>query len=344
MPFESDKETKKIIQFLQGERINSKLIPFIGSGFSSNIDGFPIWRDFINLLSEKLRKRKGVKFDLTKVFDHRYMEAAEFFYWKMGYAPDRKNEEIVDKGKYEFCKLLIAEFDRNDKSNVDEPAWLQHILLINKFNKIYTTNWDFCLENTALQKGNGYKLYVCESDAKKFDEAPIESLNGTTDINMVNHIIKFHGCYQSSYKTIVASESDYYDRLNVLDKNPLDTAYKEDLKNNHFIFIGYSLSDVNVTYFLSQVNILRTSLPYDKQQKIYFVVPKSRESIEKDKVVFYEKHKNTHFIPLLNNAEQAEIEKEDLAIKEAAKIGNEMIPEKANEIYKNKIIKFLELI
>ncbi|OOP57411.1 MAG: hypothetical protein AYP45_03605 [Candidatus Brocadia carolinensis] len=134
---------------------------------------------------------------------------------------EKSPQKPIDEGKKIFRRILTAEFDNLDKTLINsEDKWKQHILLIDKFKKIYTTNWDTNIENVALQKGPGYKTYISDITAKGFHETrDIRNPCSDSKSELIK-IYKYHGCYKEEeyVNSIVASESDYYDRLQQLEK------------------------------------------------------------------------------------------------------------------------------
>ena len=58
------------------------LIPFIGAGFSQNIEKYPSWNGFIRILEKDI----GIK--LLKIFNNNYLEATEYYILVAG---DRKS-------------------------------------------------------------------------------------------------------------------------------------------------------------------------------------------------------------------------------------------------------------
>lgn len=290
MPF--DTETNSILNEINNLRLNSELIPFVGAGFSANIPGYPVWSDVISLLQGYIKNNRNVDIDLENTFNSNWMEATEFYYWIMG-----KNfpGDPIKKGKKIFRDTLLSIFNPLSNITVEDIEWEQHILLINKFSKIYTTNWDIAIENTAFQKGPGYNRCVAGIQDKYITET--KNLHDPTVANYIK-IIKYHGCYEENINTLVASESDYYDRLRELQKHPLDQDLTSDLKQNSFVFIGYSLSDINVSYFFNQIR--QVSSPEAK--KSYILKFLCRSKINKYKMQFYQS-KKMEFIPLFTDSE-----------------------------------------
>lgn len=64
-------------------------------------------------------------------------------------------------------------------------------------------------------------------------------------------IIKFHGDFDSD-DSIVLTESSYFDRMDF--ETPLDIKLRSDILGKSLLFIGYSLSDINMRYMLYKLN------------------------------------------------------------------------------------------
>ena len=98
------------------------------------------------------------------------------------------------------------------------------------FPLIYTTNYDHCLETALNCWGKKYKKIVDVDDLVNLD-------SDTTQI------VKFHGDTISD-ESIVLTESSYFKRLDF--ESPLDIKLRSDMLGKSILFIGYSLSDINI--------------------------------------------------------------------------------------------------
>lgn len=96
---------------------------------------------------------------------------------------------------------------------------------------IYTTNYDHCLEMA-------YKSRTLQSKT-------IVNIGDLIDCkDDIVQIIKLHGDMNRDDVPLVLSESSYYNRLTL--DSPLDIKMRCDMLNKTFLFIGYSMSDLNV--------------------------------------------------------------------------------------------------
>lgn len=203
------------------------LVPFIGAGFSNNIEGSPTWEDFIKKLSKDLGKEEGFLLKEFEKGQNRNLRASEYY--------------ICKKGKEAFQESLKNTF-RNIKYK-ENDQWKIHNILVDLENisLIYTTNWDDFLEKAF--KGNNKKIITIYQQSD-FPQLKSNNIQGK------KIVIKFHGHYHKRYlDTIIASELDYYKRM--LEMNFLDLKFHYDLTHYNFIFMGFSFDDMNINYLLN---------------------------------------------------------------------------------------------
>lgn len=227
------------------------LIPFIGSGFSANIDGYPMWKDFITILTA------DINIDLHKKFKNNYLEATEFYIWKKGdELLNNATSQLKTINPFEAGKVdLLNKLDEMFNNVVyDQNKWYLHNKLVDKFKKtIYTTNWDDTLEKT-----NGGNLL------------PIYETQHFKAITNKPSIIKFHGHYNVySADSLIACETDYLKRISK--ENSFDIRFKNDLLSNDFIFIGYSFNDPNIKLVLYQIGELLEDVYPKHKPKLYWL-------------------------------------------------------------------------
>lgn len=99
---------------------------------------------------------------------------------------------------------------------------------------IYTTNYDSNLEAA-------YRLY----------NKPFTKIANPSDLVRAagadSQIIKFHGDFDDDQSMVIA-ETDYFKRLTF--DTPLDMRLKSDALSRKVLFIGYSVSDLNIRLLL----------------------------------------------------------------------------------------------
>lgn len=201
---------------------NNQVILFAGAGVSMNI-GLPSWKSLIEYMALDLKIDPSVFIN-----EGTFLELAEYYSEKMGSLDPliewmRVNFSVPDQ-KIKQCKIyeLIAKLE---------------------FRKIYTTNYDHTLEQAHSIYNKSYKRVVGVEDIQDSDVALTE-------------IIKYHGDLNDA-ETIVLTESSYYRRLSL--SSALDIKLQSDALGNSFLFIGYSLSDMDVRYLLSRMHKLSMS-------------------------------------------------------------------------------------
>jgi hypothetical protein len=63
-------------------------------------------------------------------------------------------------------------------------------------------------------------------------------------------IIKFHGDFEDD-QSLVIGETDYFDRLAF--ESPLDLKFRSDTLGRTILFVGYSMSDLNIRLLLHRL-------------------------------------------------------------------------------------------
>ena len=188
-----------------------KLIPFIGAGFSKNLN-LPTLDDLINIMAKDLQWSP----DILKLQGDFY-QIAQFYY-----------------AHFNGISSLRSKLDNIfNSSEIDIEKSVIHSLLI-KLNApiIYTTNWDNWIENAY------------ESARQRVQV--IRSINEIINIKAdVTQIVKFHGDFKNNDDDLVFTEESYFQRLNF--ESPLDIL-RADLLGKSVIFIGYNFNDINVRF------------------------------------------------------------------------------------------------
>lgn len=105
------------------------------------------------------------------------------------------------------------------------------------FPIIYTTNYDTNLEAAYRVYGRPYVKVATAAD--------IARAKGD-----VTQIVKFHGDFEDE-RSIVIGETDYLDRLAF--DSPLDIKFRADALGKTVLFVGYSVSDINIRLLLHRL-------------------------------------------------------------------------------------------
>ncbi len=104
------------------------------------------------------------------------------------------------------------------------------------------------------------------------------------------HIVKLHGDLFSP-KTMVFTETSYFERLSF--ESPLDLKLRADALGKSLLFIGYSLSDINIRYLL-----FRLQRVWEREEKAE-LRPKSYLFMTRPNPVQERVLKERHVIPIV---------------------------------------------
>ncbi|MEL6629629.1 MAG: SIR2 family protein [Bacteroidota bacterium] len=195
------------------------VILFVGGGVSMNL-GLPSW----DRLIDRLAKDLGYDKDVFRTYGDHLM-LAEYYKMNKGIGPLRS--------------WMDRKWHNTDKVKIEESRIHQLIVELD-FPIIYTTNYDRWIEFAFDAYNKSYVKIADVSDIRRVQE-------GTTQI------IKFHGDFDND-SSIVLTESSYFDRLDF--EKPLDIKLRADVLGRSILFIGYSLSDINIRFLLYKLNKL----------------------------------------------------------------------------------------
>lgn len=237
-----------MIDQLKEEIQMKQVILFAGAGVSAAL-GAPTWAELIDHIGEELDFEADVFRSLSK----NYLTLAEYYKVERGSIGPLRS--WMDR-KWNFPDEQI------EKSNI-------HKLIVElDFQTIYTTNYDSNIERAfKLHKKKVRKIV----DVKDF-------LHVESNERLV---IKLHGDFQDD-ESIVLTETDYFDRLSF--ESPLDIRLRSDVLASPILFIGYSLSDINVRMLLHKLwKTWNSSLHSCHQPKSYVFLP--RPNVIEEKVL-----------------------------------------------------------
>jgi hypothetical protein len=195
-------------------------ILFVGAGVSKQL-GLPSWNELIGEMAKEL------EYD-SSVFQSQgsgYLELAEFY-----------------KIKKTSMGSLRSWMDRSwhtDEARVDKCPLYRSIVGL-KCPLIYTTNYDRWLEIAFGRYDKDYVKIANVGDFTKIRDG-------------ITQIVKFHGDLDDD-TSLVLTETSYFERLAF--ESPLDIKLRSDTLGKSILFIGYSLSDINIRYLLYKLHRL----------------------------------------------------------------------------------------
>lgn len=188
---------------------NGKLMLFVGAGVSANL-GLPNWGALIAQIAKEL----GYDPRVFSTYGD-YLALAEFYRMKKG-------------GLGSLRSWMDVEWH---KTGTDiSTSEIHRLITQGNFPRIYTTNYDRWLERAHDHFGVGYDKIARVADLVLAAEG-------------CRQIIKFHGDFDAD-ESIVLDETSYYKRLDF--DTPLDIKLRNDVLGSSVLFIGYSLSDLNI--------------------------------------------------------------------------------------------------
>ncbi|MDB5583031.1 MAG: Sir2 family NAD-dependent protein deacetylase [Bradyrhizobium sp.] len=188
-----------------------RAILFAGAGVSMSV-GLPSWSELITHMRNELGL--GAEEPVTS-----YQTLAEYYRLKYG--------SIGPLRSWMDRHWSVAE------GRVRESAIHQLIVGFN-FPVVYTTNYDNNLEVAYRGHGRAFTKIANPSDLAHASDGE-------------SQIIKFHGDFDDDQSLVIA-ETDYFKRLYF--DTPLDVRFKADALSKTVLFVGYSMSDLNIRLLL----------------------------------------------------------------------------------------------
>jgi len=214
------------------------VILFVGAGVSASL-GLPTWSKLIEKMGEDLGYDKKL---FSQYGDNLIL--AEYY--------------SLVKGHIRELKKLLEEEQASKQHMVkDSPVYRAIVELDCPI--IYTTNYDHFLENAYEAAKKSYRRIVDVDDLVDLEPATTQ-------------IVKFHGDYTVE-ESIVLTESSYFERLNF--ESPMDIKLRADMLGKSILFLGYSLSDINIRLLIYKLDQLwkKSNLPKRPQSYIFLPTP-----------------------------------------------------------------------
>jgi hypothetical protein len=197
-----------------------RAILFAGAGLSMNV-GLPSWQQLIDRMGQELGLTDDHK--ASRITNHHTL--AEYYRIQQG-----------------SIGPLRSWMDRNWKV-ADEAvrgSRMHELIVSLGFPIIYTTNYDRNIEAAFAAHGRDYVKVANARDIAKTRDG-------------VTQIVKFHGDFDDD-DSLVLTETDYFNRLAF--DSPLDIKFRSDALGKTVLFVGYSMTDMNIRLLLH--NLWRT--------------------------------------------------------------------------------------
>jgi hypothetical protein len=190
-----------------------QLILFVGAGVSMSLK-LPSYGALIREIGDHV----GFDGEIFEGFGD-YLTLAEYYHAKKS-------------GLLELQRHLQKNWKRSRQDILESPVHRAIVEL--GCDQIYTTNFDGFLEQAHRGMSRPYRT--------------IRSAKNLVDLPRgVTQIVKLHGDL-SSPSTMVFTETSFFERLSF--EAPLDVKLRSDALGKSLLFVGYSLSDINIRYLM----------------------------------------------------------------------------------------------
>lgn len=229
--------TMEKLEQLRAAYQRDEVILFVGAGVSFSL-GLPPWGALIDHMANQL----GIEPAAFRGYGS-YLTLAEYFRLQHG-----------------SIGPLRSWMDREwHGSSISVQGSRVHELIVKgRFRIVYTTNYDRWLEAAYEHHQAPYVKIVSVADLARIRPD-------------VTQIIKFHGDFEND-ASIVLDESSYFHRLDF--ESPLDIKLRADVLGRSVLFIGYSLTDINIRYLFFKLSRLwKASMPGVQQPRSYIFSP-----------------------------------------------------------------------
>lgn len=194
-----------------------KLILFAGAGVSANLN-LPTWDQLIEHIAMDLG------YDPTIFATYGTPLALAEFYKK-------QKGSLGPLRSWMDREWHSAEIDIRDSE-------IHRLLARGNFPRIYTTNYDRWIERAH--------------DAFDVPYSKVANVGDMVHLaNYPRHIVKLHGDFDDD-TSLVLDETSYFRRIDF--NSPLDIKLRHDALGSSILFVGYSLSDINIRLMFYNLN------------------------------------------------------------------------------------------
>lgn len=248
-----------VLNYLKNAYQQARLVVFVGAGISKN-SNLPTWDDFIHDMARKININSNV---LTKTD---YLKIPEIFW---------------ETDPHGYLKFIKDNFAKGAKTNP-----LDNLIVKLQPDHIITTNYDDLLEQ-SFQQVMPHQKYLLVYDDKSFMKK----------CEYGNHyLLKMHGDV-NHFNDLILRESDY---LNYEYTHTAISTFMTSLLMTHvFLFLGYSLRDINLSLIINKINNIKRRLGLmnkheTKNVLLYYPTPHEIYSYQQEQVYFH--HKNIELV------------------------------------------------
>lgn len=193
-----------------------RAILFAGAGLSMSV-GLPAWGELIAHMRAELGLDPEAGAEAT------YQTLAEYYRLRRGSIGPLRS--WMDR-KWSVSEAKVRE------------SRIHALIVALDFPILYTTNYDNNLEVAYRAHGRDFVKIANARDVAR------AAADGATQI------VKFHGDFEDD-ESLVIAETDYFDRLTF--DSPLDIKFRADALGRTLLFVGYSLSDLNIRLLLHRL-------------------------------------------------------------------------------------------
>ena len=231
---------EKLVQSVRERRA----ILFVGAGVSMSV-GLPSWQTLIDHMAEELGLDPSDKSTRTAT----YQTLAEYY--------------RLSRGSIGPIRSWMDREWRVSEEKVRDSG--VHDLIVSlDFPIIYTTNYDRNLETAFEIHG---KPFVKIANARDLAYVAEDA----------TQIVKFHGDFDDD-ESLVLAETDYFARLAF--DSPLDVKFRADAMGRTVLYIGYSLTDLNIRLLLHRMWQTWRASGYDRDRPPSFAFMSRSNSIQ----------------------------------------------------------------
>jgi hypothetical protein len=222
-----------------------RVILFGGAGLSMSV-GLPSWSELVSHLAGELELPE----DVLSSPGGTYQSLAEYYKIRNG-----------------SIGPLRSWMDRTWRVSEEKVrrSRLHDLVIALDFPIIYTTNYDRNLEAAYDAADRAYVKVANARDIAKTREG-------------VTQIVKFHGDFDDD-ESLVLTETDYFNRLAF--DSPLDIKFRSDALGKTILFIGYSMTDMNIRLLMHKLWRTWRLSGYEKDRPHSFVFMASENPVQK---------------------------------------------------------------